>query len=156
VRVPALEAVDLISNTTITTMKVQNMSEPISSAAAGVAGWKILGGLAGTGIGAGMAAYIVMSMTKPKTEQEWRVALACTLAGSLGGGASLISWLGLQRWANDVFGLVGMFGIAFACGLPAWLIIRALFLYIDKRRDADITVLIADGAQAVKAVKDAI
>lgn len=137
-------------------MKVQNMSEPISGAAAGVAGWKIIGGLAGTGIGAGLAAYIVMAMTKPKTNQEWHVAMICTLAGSIGGGAALISWLGLQRWANDVFGLVGMFGIAFACGLPAWLIIRALFIYIDKRRDADITQIVADGAQAVKAVKDAI
>jgi hypothetical protein len=137
-------------------MKANQMSEPISTGAAGVAGWKILGGLAGTGIGAGMAAYIVMSMTKPKTDQEWRVALACTLAGSLGGGASLISWLGLQRWADDVFGLVGMFGIAFACGLPAWLIIRALFIYIDKRRDADITQIIADGAEVVKNVKEAL
>lgn len=132
------------------------MSEPISGTAAGIAGWKVIGGLAGTGIGAGLAAYIVMSMTKPKTDQEWRVALACTLAGSIGGGAALISWLGIQRWADDVFGLVGMFGIAFACGLPAWLIIRALFLYIDKKRDADITEIIADGAQVVKTVKDAI
>jgi hypothetical protein len=134
-------------------MKVQNMSEPISGAA-GVAGWKILGGLAGTGVGAGLAAYIVMSMTKPRTNQEWHVALICTLAGSIGGGAAMISWLGLQGWANDVFGLVGMFGIAFACGLPAWLIIRALFIYIDKRRDADITEIITDGAKVVKSVRD--
>jgi hypothetical protein len=137
-------------------MKVQNMSEPISTGAAGVAGWKILGGLAGTGIGAGLAAYVVMSMTKPKTDQEWRVALICTLVGSIGGGAALISWLGIQRWADDVFGRVGMFGIVFACGLPVWLIVRALFIYIDKRRDADITQIIADGAQAVKSVKDAL
>lgn len=125
------------------------MSEPISGTAAGVAGWKILGGLAGTGIGAGLAAYIVMSMTKPKTDQEWRVALFCTLAGSLGGGAALISWLGLQRWADDVFGLVGMFGIAFACGLPAWLIVRALFIYIEKKKDADITDIIKDVKEIV-------
>lgn len=125
------------------------MSEPISGTAAGVAGWKIIGGLAGTGVGAGLAAYIVMSMTKPKTDQEWHVALICTLAGSIGGGAALISWLGLQRWADDVFGLVGMFGIAFACGLPAWLIIRALFLYIDKKRDADITEIVKDVKEMV-------
>jgi hypothetical protein len=130
-------------------MKVQNMSEPITTGAAGVAGWKILGGLAGTGIGAGLAAYIVMSMTKPKTDQEWRIALLCTLAGSIGGGAALISWLGLQRWADDVFGLVGMFGIAFACGLPAWLIIRALFLYIDKKRNADITEIVHDVTEMI-------
>ena len=125
------------------------MSEPISTGAAGVAGWKILGGLAGTGIGAGLAAYIVMSMTKPKTDQEWHVALICTLVGSIGGGAALISWLGLQRWADDVFGLVGMFGIAFACGLPAWLIIRALFIYIEKRRDADIVEIVKEAKEII-------
>lgn len=130
-------------------MKANQMSEPISSTAAGVAGWKILGGLAGTGIGAGLAAYIVMSMTKPKTDQEWRIALLCTLAGSIGGGAALISWLGLQRWADDVFGLVGMFGIAFACGLPAWLIVRALFAYIEKKKDADIAEIIRDVKEVI-------
>jgi hypothetical protein len=42
-----------------------------------------------------------------------------------------------------------MFGIAFACGLPAWLIIRALFLYIDKKRDADITEIVKDVKEMV-------
>jgi hypothetical protein len=138
-------------------MKVNQMSEPISGAAAGVAGWKIIGGLAGMGaVGASLATFVVMSMTKPKTEQEWRVALACTLVGSIGGGSALVRYLGIQRWIEDPFGMVAMMMIAFACGLPAWLIIRALFLYIDKRRDADITQIIADGAQVVKTVKDAI
>jgi hypothetical protein len=138
-------------------MKVKNMSEPISTGAGAVAGWKIIGGLAGMGAaGTALATFVVMSMTKPKTEQEWRVALACTLVGSIGGGSALVRYLGIQRWIEDPFGLVAMLMISFACGLPAWLIIRALFLYIDKRRDADITQIIADGAQAVKAVKDAI
>jgi hypothetical protein len=132
------------------------MSEPISGAAAGVAGMKAIGALGGAGIGAGLAAFVVMAMTKPKDQTEWAVALASTLAGSIGGGACLVSWLGLQHWANDVFGLVAMFGLAFACGLPAWALVRALFAYINKRKDADITEIIADGAQAVKSVKDAI
>lgn len=133
------------------------MSEPISGAAAGVAGWKLLSGLAATGaVGAGVAAFVVMSMTKPKDEKEWRVALASTLVGSIGGGAALVRYLGIQHWAQDPFGLVAMIALSFACGLPAWALVRALFAYINKRRDADITEIIADGAQAVKAVKDAI
>lgn len=126
----------------------EHMSEPISGAAAGFAGWKVLGGLAaGTGIGAGLAAFVVMSMTKPATDKEWRLALACTFAGSIGGGAALIKYLGVERWADDLLGLAGMGGLMFACGLPAWALIRALFIYIDRRRDADL-------AQIVKEVRE--
>ena len=133
------------------------MSEPITGAAAGVAGWKLLSGLAATGaVGAGVAAFVVMSMTKPKDEKEWRVALASTLVGSIGGGAALVRYLGIQHWAQDPFGLVAMIALSFACGLPAWALVRALFRYIEKRKDADITEIIADGAQAVKTVKDAL
>jgi len=138
-------------------MKVQNMSEPITTGAGAAIGWKALGGLAGAaGIGSGVAAYVVMTMTKPKDDREFRVSLACTIAGSIGGGAALIKYLGVERWTGDVLGLMGMGGLMFTCGLPAWLIIRALFHYIEKRKDADITEIIADGAQAVKTVKDAI
>lgn len=133
------------------------MSEPISGTAAGIFGWKALGGLAGAaGIGAGVASYIVMTMTKPKDDREFRVALASTIAGSLGGGAALIKYLGVEHWSSDLIGLMGQGGLMFTCGLPAWLLIRALFHYIEKRKDADITEIIADGAQAVKIVKDAI
>lgn len=131
-------------------MKVQNMSEPFSGTAAGVAGWKILGGLAGMGaIGAGLAAFVVMSMTKPKTDQEWRVALICTLVGSIGGGAALVRYLGIQHWIEDPFGMVAMLLLVFACGLPAWALVRALFIFIDKRRDADLAQIIKDVKEAL-------
>jgi hypothetical protein len=126
-------------------MKAQKMSEPFSGTAAGVAGWKIIGGLAGMGaIGAGLASVVVMSMTKPKSDQEWRVALICTLVGSIGGGAALVRYLGIQHWVEDPFGMVAMLAFVFACGLPAWALVRALFIYIDKRRDADITEIVQD------------
>lgn len=126
-------------------MKVQNMSEPISSTAAGMAGWKILGGLAGMGaIGAGLATFVVMSMTVPKTKQEWRVALACTLVGSIGGGAALVRYLGIQHWVEDPFGMVAMLAMAFTCGLPAWALVRAVFKYIDKHKDEDIGEIVKD------------
>ncbi len=138
-------------------MKAQNMSEPLSTGAAGFAGWKFIGGLAGAaGIGAGVASYIVMTMTKPKDDREFRVSMASTIAGSLLGGAAAVKYLGIEHWAKDVIGLMGMGGVMLTCGLPAWLIIRALFHYMEKRKDADITEIIADGAQAVKAVKEAI
>lgn len=130
-------------------MKENSMSEPISGTAAGVAGWKVIGGLAGMGaIGAGLAAFVVMAMTKPKSDQEWRVALISTLVGSIGGGAALVRYLGIQHWAQDLFGIVAMLALSFACGLPAWALVRALFLYLDKRRDVDLVEI----AKEVKGV----
>lgn len=134
-------------------MKVQNMSEPISGTAAGVAGWKIIGGLAGMGaIGAGLAAFVVMSMTKPKSEQEWRVALICTLVSSIGGGSALVRWLGFQHWVEDPFGMIAMLMFAFACGLPGWALVRALFKYLDKRKDADLLELAQEAGRTAKEI----
>lgn len=131
-------------------MKANNMSEPISGAAGAAAGWKIIGGLAGMGaIGAGLAAFVVMSMTKPQSDQEWRVALTCTLVGSIGGGAALVRYLGIQHWAHDPIGMVGMLCMVFACGLPAWALVRALFKYIDKRKDADLAELVRDVKEVI-------
>lgn len=126
------------------------MSEPISGTAAGVAGWKIIGGLAGMGaIGAGLAAFVVMSMTRPKSDQEWRVALVCTIMGSIGGGAALARYLGIQGWAQDPVGLIGLLCVVFACGLPAWALVRALFIFIDKRRDAGLDEIVKDVKEAL-------
>jgi len=121
------------------------MSEPISTGAAGVFGWKVLGGLAGvSGIGAGLAAYVVMTMTKPKDDKEWHVALLCTLIGSFCGGPAVVMHLGIQHWIFEPFGLMGILGICFACGLPAWLLVRSLFAYIEKRKGASIDEIIHD------------
>jgi len=131
-------------------MKVQNMSEPITTGAGGVVAWKALGGLAGAaGIGAGVASYIVMTMTKPKDDKEFRVSLASTIAASLGGGAAAIKYFGIEKWAGDVIGLMGMGGVMFTCGLPGWLLVRALFHYIEKRKDADLTEIIKDVKEMV-------
>src|SRR5438128_10314723 len=131
-------------------MKVQNMSEPISTSAGGALAWKIIGGLAGMGaIGAGLAAFVVMSLTKPKTDQEWRVALICTLVSSIGGGSALVRWLGFQHWVEDPFGMIAMLAFAFACGLPGWALVRALFKYLDKRKDADLAEMIKDVKEAI-------
>lgn len=126
-------------------MKAHNMSEPISGAAAGAAGWKLIGGLAGMGaIGAGLASVVVMSMTKPKTEAEWRVALISTVMGSVGGGAGVVQYFGIQAWSQSLIGLLAMLGLVFSCGLPAWAVVRWLFAYIERRRDADLVDIVKD------------
>lgn len=136
-------------------MKEQTMSEPISGTAAGVVGWKALGGLAGVGgIGAGLATYMVMSMTKPQSNKEWHLAVLSTVIGSIAGGAAFVKHFGLEAWANDMIGLMGLIGVCFMCGLPSWLLVRSFFAYVDKKKNSDITELAADGMAVAKQVKE--
>lgn len=125
-------------------MKETLMSEPISGAAAGAAGIKLIGGLAGMGIGAALASFVVMALTPPRSKQEWRVALACTVVGSLAGGSALIKYLALEHWSDDLLGQIAQGGFMFTCGLPAWVIVRALFKFAEKRRDADLAEIVRD------------
>lgn len=126
-------------------MKATSMSEPITGAAAGAAGWKLLGGAAGAGaIGAGLASVVVMCAMTPRSPKEWAVGIISTLAASIGGGAAVIQHFGLQSWANSPIGLVAMFGLVFACGLPGWALVRWLFNYIAKRQNADLADVVAE------------
>jgi hypothetical protein len=131
-------------------MKVSNMSEPISGTAAGVAGWKLIGGLAGVGaIGAGLASVVVMCLMTPRSAKEWAVGIISTVVASIGGGAAVIQHYELQAWAHSEFGLVAMLGLVFACGLPGWALVRWLFNYIHKHRDADIAEVVRDARGAL-------
>lgn len=126
-------------------MHKDSMSEPVTSAAGGVAGWKLIGGMAGIAAGgAGLAALVVMCMTPPRSTKEWAVGLTSTVVGSVSGGAAVIQYFGLQSWAHEPTGLVAMIGLCFACGLPAWAIVRWLFNYINKRQQAGIEEIAAE------------
>lgn len=115
------------------------MSEPISGAAGAAAGWKLLGGAAGAaGIGAGLAAIVVMCAMTPRSPKEWAIGLISTVVASVGGGAAVIQHYNLQSWGHTPIGLVGMLGLVFACGLPGWAVVRWLFNYIAKRQNADL------------------
>lgn len=121
------------------------MTEPTSSAAAGAAGWKLIGGLAGlAAIGSGFAAVVVMCLMRPRDGREWAVALISTVIASVAGGAFVVEHFGLQHWIDSVFGCVALFGLVFACGLPGWAIVRWTFNYFDRSRSQDIAQVIED------------
>ncbi len=127
------------------------MAEPASSSAAagaaGAAAWKAAGGMAGVAGGAaGLATIVVMLMMRPRSASEWAVALICTVVSSIAGGAWVVQYLDLHRWVDGYVGMVAIGGVIFACGLPGWALVRAVFAAIERRRSADILDL-ADEAR---------
>lgn len=120
--------------------------------AAMVGGAKLLGGAAGaTGVGAALAAVVVMLMTLPRTGREWAVGLISTVLASLAGGAAAIIKLGLLTQLQAVrtdtelfFALMGLAGVVFACGLPGWAVVRWVFNWMERRRAADIAEVVAE------------
>jgi hypothetical protein len=122
------------------------MTEPTSTAgAAGLAGWKAIGGAAGVAAGgAGLAAIVVMCMTPPRSKREWAVGLISTVLGSICGGAMVIERFGLQAWMHSITGLVSVLGLVFACGLPAWAIVRWCFTWMERRRSQDIAEVVGE------------
>lgn len=126
------------------------MTEPASGAAAGVAGWKLIGGAAGAaGLGAVLVTIVVMLMTPPRSAREWAVGLISTVVGSIAGGAAVVQHFGLQAWMHSIPGSVAVLGVVFACGLPAWAIVRWIFNYIEKKRAAGIDEVLADGKKVL-------
>lgn len=124
------------------------MPEPTtSSAAGGFAAYKLAVAL---GLPAGLAAIVVMLWIQPKSPREWAMALICTVVSSICGGAALVQHLGMQDWANTTIGLLGLGGLIFACGLPGWVLVRAGFAWVEKRKGKDLAELVHDVREAAK------
>jgi hypothetical protein len=141
------------------TMNIEQAGQAASAApaASGLLGWvwwKLLGMAGGVGFAAALAVFIVMCMTRPRDDKEWRVALASTLASSIFGGAALIRYMGLQVWAEDWFGAVGLLGVVFSCGLPGWSIVRWWFNFAKKNEDRGLDEMIARARRTAAGVSD--
>jgi hypothetical protein len=117
---------------------INTMTEPMSSAAGGIALYK-LGAFGGLAV---LAAVVVMAMTLPKTAREFIVAMISTTVSSLCGGAFVVRWLGIGDWAHDDVGMIAIGGLIFVCGLPAWIIVRALFAWSEAKKDRQITEIV--------------
>lgn len=122
------------------------MPEPTSSGVAGAAAaYKALGGTAAAvASGATLAAVVVMLMTPPRDKREWAVGLISTVVSSIGGGAMTVEYFQLHHWAFSTVGLCALGGLIFACGLPGWAMVRWIFNFIGKRRDASIDEVAKD------------
>ena len=118
------------------------MPEPTSSGVAGAAAYKAVGGVAAGG--AALASIVVMLMTPPRSKREWAVGLISTVVTGIGGGAITVEYFGLHDWVQSITGLMAMGGLIFGCGLPGWAIVRWIFNFIDKNRDAGIDEIAHD------------
>ena len=112
------------------------MPEPISSRVAGAIAFKAAGGAAAGG--ALLSTIVVMLMTPPRSTREWAVGLISTVVTGIGGGAMAVQYFRLQEWVDSMIGLVALGGLIFGCGLPGWAIVRWVFNFIEKNRDAGI------------------
>lgn len=106
--------------------------------------------IAGLSAGAILAAIVVMAITPAKTVREFVVGMISTLVASLSGGAALTRYLGLTDLANDPWGLATIGGIMFVCGLPGWLLVRAFFLWAQRRRHMDLAELLKDAKRGYR------
>ena len=85
-----------------------------------------------------LATIVVMLMTPPRSTRDWAVGLISTVVTGIGGGAIAVQYFGLQERVDSVTGLVALGGLIFGCGLPGWAIVRWVFNFIEKNRDAGI------------------
>lgn len=131
------------------TRNYEAMSEPFSTSASGYAISKAIPVL-----GPVLAAILVMCLATPQSRKEWVAALTSTVATSLFGGSFVVSYFGWAAWADSTIGLMAIAGVCFACGLPAWLLVRGFFAWMDKHRSKDIAELAKAIAQEVKSVQN--
>ncbi|MGL4679026.1 MAG: hypothetical protein ACRCWC_06545 [Plesiomonas shigelloides] len=93
------------------------------------------------GLPAGLVSIVVMLWVQPKSAREWGMALVTTFCSSVFGGAFVVRYFGWQGWVDDFVGLTALGGLMFACGLPGWVLVRAMFAFFDKRKGQDIVQL---------------
>ena len=140
------------SRETFKSRKIMQMAEPTSSTGvAGYALWKVAIAL---GIPAGLVSIVVMLWIQPKSPREWAMALICTVVSSISGGSYVIQKLELQDWVFTHTGLMALGGVIFACGLPGWVLVRALFAWFDKRKGKDLQELASDVKDAATFIRN--
>ncbi|MGE0497042.1 MAG: hypothetical protein AB7I35_01290 [Ramlibacter sp.] len=138
------------------------MPEPSSSSAAGgLAAWKLGGAILGIGVVASALGFLVLL---PKTPREAALRALATMCGSalfgpvlvaalysrwpelFGAGVTLASQAGLESW-------VGMFvvgaPILAIAGLPFWWVLGAAVLWFDRRSGKDLGEMAADARRDV-------
>lgn len=145
----------------VSTLSGAVMSEPASSAAGGIALWKVAGSILGIGVVASALGFLVLL---PKTAKEAAVRALATMAGSallgpllvaaaysrypevFSAGATIAGNMGMESW-------LGMFMVAAPllamAGLPFWWLLGAGVLWLDRRKGKDLGELVQEARQVL-------
>lgn len=136
--------------------------EPASSAAGGIAAWKLGAALLGVGVVASAIGFFVLW---PKTVREGVSRIAATILGSavFGPAAAIAAFHRFPEMFNAAVklatqvGLDPLAGWMAACapwmvlsGLPVWWVGGAIARWFEKRKGKDIEELASDAKRAMK------
>lgn len=95
----------------------------------------------GAGIGGAVMAVVVMTLTPPKSHKESAVALISTLVFAVCGSSFLKIYFGIE-FPNNLTGYLADGGLAFVCGAPGWVLVKAFFLTAEKLHGKDLGQII--------------
>lgn len=140
----------------------------IETTAAGGALIKYFGAQVVAGAVATAFAFLFMW---PKTLKEAAVRMACTILASAIAGPLLV--IAAHSWWPTLFSSASQLAVIYGAdpflgylfiaapflvmaGLPAWWIIGAFVLWLDKRRGKDLAEIAHDAAEAVRDVREAL
>lgn len=120
--------------------------EPTSSGAAGAAfllktyGLKLIAGA--------VAAALMFAVLWPRTAREGVARIACTIAGSMLGGETLLAVVRASAtWYPQ--GMEAAMLVYVSAGLPAWWLLGGVARWLDKRRDKDIGEMASDARRGI-------
>lgn len=113
------------------------MPEPTSSTAAGASA--LLHAYGAKAIAGAIAVGIGFALMWPKTRREGVARIICTIAGSALGGRPLLA--AVQHWL-PWYPADGEMLVFVAAGLPAWWVMGACVLWLQRRKHKDAGELI--------------
>lgn len=133
------------------------MTEPTStSAAGGIALWKLGAAILGIGIVTSALGFLVLM---PRTPKEAAVRVVATMIGSalfgplivfgaytqmpwiFAGATAIAAAIGMEPWIGTLAASAPLLAMG---GLPCWWIIGAALLWLERRRGRDLGELAAD------------
>lgn len=129
----------------------QNVAQAAAGAAAGgkmVSAKMLIFGLVFSAIS---STSVMMALTMPTKRGDFFASIMATVFSSICGGAYVAVKTGMiddllaaTTEQQVMFALAPIIGIAFVCGLPAWAIVRGLFVWTEARKNKGIDVLVDD------------